>query len=211
MKPKSATRTRSTRRSSEIIEAAAQVFSELGYHGATTQKIADVLRIRQASLYYYFPSKKVALERVCANGVAGYFETAKAIAAGPGSPAERLAGLMRAQIMPILDRGNFVRVFLTQRQFLPNASRRRVGKWSRGLERIFENVIREGVRAGDFRKDIDPRLTTLAILGMCNAATGWYSKESVSIEQIGQNFTALMLHGLGQPAGLTRGGRRHRV
>ncbi len=86
MKPKSTTRTRSThRRSSEIIEAAAQVFAELGYHGATTQKIADVLRIRQASLYYYFPSKEVALERVCAHGVAGYFETAKAIASGPGS------------------------------------------------------------------------------------------------------------------------------
>jgi AcrR family transcriptional regulator len=229
MKPKSATRSgarakaasrqrtgrhtaapkRSThRRSSEIIEAAAQVFAELGYHGATTQKIADVLRIRQASLYYYFPSKEVALERVCAHGVAGYFETARAIASGPGSPAERLAGLMRAQITPILDRGNFVRVFLTQRQFLPNASRRRVGKWSRGLERIFENVIREGMRAGYFRKDIDPRLVTLAILGMCNAATGWYSKESVSIEQIGQNFTALMLRGLEQPPGPPRGGRR---
>jgi AcrR family transcriptional regulator len=212
MKPKSATRTRSThRRSSEIIEAAAQVFAELGYHGATTQKIADVLRIRQASLYYYFPSKEVALERVCAHGVAGYFETAKAIASGPGSPAERLAGLMRAQIMPILDRGNFVRVFLTQRQFLPSASRRRVGKWSRGLERIFENVIREGMRDGDFRKDIDPRLVTLAILGMCNAATGWYSKENVSIEQIGQNFTALMLRGLEQPAGPPRGKRRRKV
>jgi AcrR family transcriptional regulator len=212
MKPKSATRTRSThRRSSEIIEAAAQVFAELGYHGATTQKIADVLRIRQASLYYYFPSKEVALERVCAHGVAGYFETAKAIASGPGSPAERLAGLMRAQIMPILDRGNFVRVFLTQRQFLPSASRRRVGKWSRGLEKIFENVIREGMRASDFRRDIDPRLVTLAVLGMCNAATGWYAKENVSIEQIGQNFTALMLRGLEQPAGPPRGKRRRKV
>ncbi len=118
---------------------------------------------------------------------------------------------MRAQIMPILDRGNFVRVFLTQRQFLPNASRRRVGKWSRGLEKIFENVIHEGMRAGDFRKDIDPRLVTLAILGMCNAATGWYAKESVSIEQIGQNFTALMLRGLERPAHLPRGGRRRKV
>jgi TetR/AcrR family transcriptional regulator, cholesterol catabolism regulator len=184
------------RRSPEIIEAAAQVFAELGYHGATTQKIADVLRIRQASLYYYFPSKEVALELVCAQGVAGYFETAKAIAAGPGSAAERLAGLMRAHISPILDRGNFVRVFLTQRQFLPNASRRRVGRWSRGLEKIFETVIREGMRVGDFRKDIDPRLATLAILGMSNAVTNWYSKENASIERIGQNYTALVLHGL---------------
>ena len=64
------------RRSGEIIEAAAQVFAERGYHGATTQDIADVLNIRQASLYYYFPSKEVALEMVCMGGVEGFFETA---------------------------------------------------------------------------------------------------------------------------------------
>ena len=194
------------RRSPEIIEAAARVFAELGYHGATTQKIADLLRIRQGSLYYYFPSKEVALEWVCTQGVAGYFETAKAIASGPGSAAERLAGLMRAHISPILDRGNFVRVFLTQRQFLPTASRRRVGKWSRGIERIFENVIRAGIRTGDFRDDIDPRLATLAILGMSNAVTNWYAKENASIERIGRDFTALMLRGLAPLPGR----RRHR-
>ena len=187
---------RTHRRSPEIAEAAAEVFAELGYHGATTQKIADVLRIRQASLCYYFPSKEAALERVCLQGVAGYFETAKAIATGPGTPAERLAGLMRAHILPILDRGNFVRVFLSQRQFLPNASRRRVGKWSRGLEKIFEQVIREGMRTGHFRRDIDPRLVTLAILGMSNAVTSWYAKENASLERIGRDFTALVLQGL---------------
>ena len=120
------------RRSVEIIEAAAQVFAERGYHGATTQDIADVLRIRQASLYYYVQSKEAALELVCIQGVAGFFETAQAIASGPGKAREKLAGLIRAHMVPILDRGNFVRVFLTQRQFLPNGSRRRVGKWSRG-------------------------------------------------------------------------------
>ena len=66
------------RRSAEIIEAAARVFAERGFHGATTQDIADVLGIRQASLYYYFPSKEVALEEVCARGVEGFFEVLKA-------------------------------------------------------------------------------------------------------------------------------------
>src|SRR5882672_5259394 len=76
-------RRRSThRRSPEIIEAAARVFAERGYHGATTQDIADVLNIRQASLYYYFPSKEGALELVCMQGVEGFVEAAKSIAAG---------------------------------------------------------------------------------------------------------------------------------
>ena len=46
------------RRTAEIIAAAAKVFARRGYHGASTQDIADVLGIRQASLYYYFESKE---------------------------------------------------------------------------------------------------------------------------------------------------------
>jgi AcrR family transcriptional regulator len=186
------------RRSVEIIEAAAQVFAERGYHGATTQDIADILHIRQASLYYYVRSKEAALELVCIQGVAGFFETAQAIAAGPGKARERLAGLIRAHMVPILDRGNFVRVFLTQRQFLPNRSRRRVGKWSRGLEKIFESVIRDGMRKGEFRGDLDPRLTTLAILGLANGVSSWYGKEDASMERIGNEFVSLLLDGLGR-------------
>ncbi len=186
------------RRSVEIFEAAAQVFAERGYHGATTQDIADILHIRQASLYYYVPSKEAALELVCIQGVAGFFETAQAIASGPGKPTEKLAGLIRAHIAPILDRHDFVRVFQTQRQFLPNRSRRRVGKWSRGLEKIFETVIRDGMRKGEFRGDLDPRLTTLAILGLANGVSSWYAKEDASMERIGSEFVSLVLDGLGR-------------
>ena len=68
------------RRADAIVDAAASVFAERGYHGTTTQAIADVLGMRQASLYYYFPSKEAALELVCARGVDGFVESAEAIA-----------------------------------------------------------------------------------------------------------------------------------
>jgi AcrR family transcriptional regulator len=194
---KGGTRRRNThRRSPEIIEAAARVFAERGYHGASTQDIADLLNIRQASLYYYFRSKEAALEIVCTRGVEDFFKAAQAIACGPGSPSEKLASLIRAHILPILDRGDFVKVFLTQRQFLPTESRRRVGKWSRGIESIFDMVIREGQRSREFRDDLDPRLIALAILGMANAVPSWYGKEKASIERIGNEFSMLILEGL---------------
>src|SRR5215510_13895137 len=92
------------RRAPEIIEAAARVFAERGFHGATTQDIADVLGIRQASLYYYFPSKEVALEEVCARGAEGFFEAAAIIAAGPESATEKVRRLIEAHLAPLLDR-----------------------------------------------------------------------------------------------------------
>lgn len=194
----SASRSRANRRrrAPEIIEAAARVFAEKGYHGATTQDIADVLGIRQASLYYYFPSKEGALELVCLKGVEGFFEAARAIAKGPGKPGERLRKLIESHLSPLIDRSDFVRVFLNERQHLPTESRRRIGKWSRGLERIFEDVLKEGVRTGEFRVDLDTRLATLAILGMANAVSAWYRKEDVPISRIVDEFARLTLLGV---------------
>jgi TetR/AcrR family transcriptional regulator, cholesterol catabolism regulator len=184
------------RRSAEIIDATARVFAERGFHGASTQDIADVLGIRQASLYYYFPSKEAALELVCVRGVEGFLEAANAIAAGPAKPSEKLAGLIRSHLLPLTDKADFVKVFLNERQHLPTDSRRRIGRKSRALERVFANVIKAGMEAGEFRPDIDPRLATLAILGMANAVAAWHGKENASVDRISAEFARLVLDGM---------------
>src|SRR5258707_11053109 len=184
------------RRAPEIIEAGARVFAERGFHGATTQDIADVLGIRRASLYYYFPSKEGALELVCLQGVAGFVEVAKAIAAGPGTAADKLARLIKSHLSPLTDRSDFVRVFLNERQHLPAESRRRIGKWSRGLERVFEDVLKEGIRRGEFRSDLDTRLAVLGILGMANAVANWYRTEEVAVERISAELARLLIDGV---------------
>ena len=186
------------RRAPQIIGAAARVFAERGFHGATTQDIADVLGIRQASLYYYFSSKEAALELVCLKGVEGFFEAAKTIAARRESAQKRLISLIGSHLSPLVDRADFVKVFLNERQHLPRESRRRIGRWSRGLERIFEDVIKEGVAKGEFRADLDVRLATLAILGMCNAASSWQRKENIDVNDIAEEFARLMTDGLGK-------------
>jgi len=186
------------RRAPQIIGAAARVFAERGFHGATTQDIADVLGIRQASLYYYFSSKEAALELVCLKGVEGFFEAAKTIAARRESAQKRLISLIGSHLSPLVDRADFVKVFLNERQHLPRESRRRIGRWSRGLERIFEDVIKEGVAKGEFRADLDVRLATLAILGMCNAASSWQRKENIDVNDIAEEFARLMTDGMGK-------------
>ena len=46
------------RRAPQIIEAAAQVFAERGFHGATTQDIADVLGIGKRACITIFRRKR---------------------------------------------------------------------------------------------------------------------------------------------------------
>ena len=144
------------RRAPQIIEAAARVFAERGFHGATTQDIADVLGIRQASLYYYFSSKEAALETGLPEGRGGLLRGGQGHRRRPRHSArEALSLLINSHLSPIVDRGDFVKVFLNERQFLPTASRRRIGRWSRGLERIFEDVIRRASPTANFAADLD--------------------------------------------------------
>jgi len=56
-------------------------------------------------------------------------------------------------------------------------------------------VLKEGVRRGEFRHDLDTRLATLAMLGMLNAATTWFHREEEPIERISEEFTRLVLDG----------------
>jgi AcrR family transcriptional regulator len=187
---------RARRRAGEIIDAAARVFAERGYHGASTQDIADVLGIRQASLYYYFGSKEEALEQVCMLGVEGFVERAAAIVGAPGNAAGRLRALIAAHLAPLGDRRDYVRVFLRERGHLPDVARRRVGRLSRRLERLIEGVFAAGIVAGELRADLDPRLATLALLGMCNAVPAWLPVEDGrSVDEVADAFATVLLDG----------------
>jgi AcrR family transcriptional regulator len=192
--PSSATR---QRRTAEILDAAAHVFARRGFHGASTQDIADVLGVRQASLYYYFPSKEVALEMVCARGVEGFVEAAINVTESAGTAAQKISALVASHLNPLRSRADYVNVFLNERRHLPSESRRRIGRHSRAIEKIFEDVLRAGIESGEFRADLDPRLTSLAILGMANAVATWYDQERSSpVDQIGKEFAALILDGI---------------
>jgi AcrR family transcriptional regulator len=192
---------RSTARECEVIDAAARVFAERGYHGTSTQAIADVLGMRQGSLYYYFSSKEAALEMVCLRGTDGFVEGAEAAVNGAGTPLEKLARLIAAHLAPIETRHDYVKVFINERRYLPDASRRRLGRKTRRVERCFEQVIAAGIADGSIRRDTDVRLAVLAVLGMCNAVINWRPEDRArDMRQAAAGFARLIARGLGGDA-----------
>ncbi|HLE66695.1 MAG TPA: TetR/AcrR family transcriptional regulator [Burkholderiales bacterium] len=182
------------KRAAEILAAAAKVFARRGYHGASTQDIADVLGIRQASLYYYFESKEAALEAVCAAGVEDYAVRALRIERGPGSASEKVARLVFQHLAPMAERLEFTQAFLRERRFLPDPARRRIRAFERRYERIIQRVIEDGIASGEFRADLDSRMATLALLGLGNSAATWYGREpGATLERITSNYVDLLV------------------
>jgi AcrR family transcriptional regulator len=187
---------RSARRLSEITDAAAQVFARRGYHGASTQDIADVLGMRQASLYYYFQSKEAALEAVCASGVEDYAKRALAISESEVTSAEKVAALVFQHLAPLAERLEYTLVFLRERRFLPQPARKRIRAIEVRYERLIERVIEQGVASGEFRKDLDTRMAALALLGLGNSAALWFGREpGASVERVARSYIDLLVRG----------------
>lgn len=184
-------------RKREIIDAAAMVFAEKGYHGASTKDIAGVLGIQQGSLYHYVTSKEEALEEVCWEGVEGFVSGAKKILATDMVTVRKLEEAVANHLLPMKDRQDYVIVFNNERHHLPDEKRRRIGKSSQQYETIIETIFKDGIIAGDLRDDLDPRLATLSFIGLCNSATPWLGKSSnFSIEEVVKTFSTILTSGV---------------
>jgi AcrR family transcriptional regulator len=182
------------KRLSEVIDAAAHIFARRGYHGASTQEIADVLGIRQASLYYYFECKEAALEAVCASGVEDYAVRAQEILRASESSSDKVARIVFHHLAPMAERLDYTLVFLRERRFLPKPARRRIRAIELRYERIIQRIIQQGVDSGEFRADLDTRMATLALLGLGNSAALWFGREpGATLERITQSYVDLLV------------------
>ena len=181
-----------------VLDAAASVFAQLGYHGASTNLIAERVGIRQGSLYYYCTSKEEALREVCLTGVGDFLAGLTEIATSSEPIEAKLRAAILNHLRPIMDRTDYVHTFITQRQFLPEASRKSVGRQARQYEKTLVDMLRQGVLDGTLREDLDCELTALGLLGECNAISAWHGKRAkgYSIERVADAIATRFLTGI---------------
>jgi TetR/AcrR family transcriptional regulator, cholesterol catabolism regulator len=186
------------RRADEIIDAAARMFAERGYHGTTTQAIADVLGMRQASLYYYFPSKEAALAAICEHGVKDFISNLQAIIAEPISASDKLKAAIANHLAPLRRHpdADYVCVFIRHRRELPNGPRQAIAALAHTYQESIERLFADGIAARQFRADLDPKLATLALLGLCNSViTARGVPRSSTIDAMIEEYARIVIGG----------------
>lgn len=190
------------RRYREVLGVAATAFAEKGYLGASIKDIADRLGVRQASLYYYFPSKEAALAAICELGVKDFIGNLHDILAKPIPVAEKIRAAVANHLMPLRTRpeADYIRVFIRHRHELPDEPRHKIAALAREYQNLIERLFAEGIASGELRSNLDPQLTTLALLGLCNsviAARALPRSSSIDdfIEEYARIFTTGVVSG----------------
>jgi TetR/AcrR family transcriptional regulator, cholesterol catabolism regulator len=185
-------------RRAQIIEIAAELFDRRGYHDTTMQAIADRAGIRKPSLYYYFRSKDeilVELHESLMTVVIG--RHSDRLAEGALGQRELLRGMMRDVIGLMESHPGYLRIFFESYRELPLDVRTSVSAQRSRYRRMVSDVLATGAANGEFG-DIDPELTSIAVLSLMNWTYQWFRRSGpLTAEEVADRFWRMLLDGIG--------------
>jgi len=180
----------------QIIETAAQIFRQKGYHGASMEDVARAVHLKKASLYHHFSSKQEILLQILDRALELLLEKITPITS-QNIPSDKKLRLMIRQYLQILaENVDLAAVLLFEHRALERRQHARHIPSRDKFEALWKEVIVEGVDKKIFQCD-DPPMTVRALLGQMNWTITWYSADgNKSIEQIADDYSNLLLNGL---------------
>jgi AcrR family transcriptional regulator len=184
------------KRKQEILTIAARIFRQKGYNATSMNDLAKECGLFKGSLYHYFKNKEEILQEVIQSYFEYLLQYLEPINSSKVLPTEKLRMSLEIQLKAIEANRDAVSVALREDRAVENPYREAYIAQRNRLEDHLVAILEEGIEKGVFRK-VDIRLTTKAILGMCNWAAVWYSRSGrLSSKAIAQHFTDLAISGL---------------
>jgi TetR/AcrR family transcriptional regulator len=172
------TQSRSTydRRLEYVLERAALVFAEKGYHRASMRDLARATGMSLAGHYYYFQSKEEALFRICDHVLRLIVESFEDRAKGLDDPLERLRLLVSTHLEISLSHMPEMKVLSHEADSLRGEYLSRIRHTKKRYYEALLAILREirGDRRGNGR---DLRLAALTLFGSMNWIYTWYRPE----------------------------------
>ncbi len=179
-----------------ILEAAAQIFSQKGYHAASMQNIAEAVNLQKASLYHHVSSKQEILLALLDQGLDLLTERIEGVLAQNLTPAESLKAAMQAYLATLAEHRELAAVLLLEHRSLsPELQARHIPRRDQ-FEGLWASILQQGVEAGVFAiPDLD--MAVKGVLGLMNWTVTWYNPQGrLNPEEIAGLLASLLLDGL---------------
>jgi AcrR family transcriptional regulator len=180
---------------SHLLKVAAQVFSEVGYDGASMRRIASEAELSLSGVYHYVASKEELLYWIQYDTFDSLLQSLLSSLEGVVEPHERLAMAVRNHVRHFGENMHELKVCARELETLGGEAYDAVHERRR---KYFEAVHR-------LVKDLQPKqerrlgswIATANLFGMINWFYQWYDagRSQVSLDDLAEQQTALFLHG----------------
>ena len=179
-----------------IIDVSARVFAQRGYHATGIVELCAVNGLGKGAFYHYMGSKEEVLAAIHDRVMDEVMLGADRVAEAGGSPSAKLAMLGDELLDVIFRYPDHVWVFLHEFPALTGERADQFRVRRREYERRVEAVLQAGIDSGEFR-EVDPRLTTLAWLGMHNYTYLWLKAgDRLSARDVAKPFADIFIRGI---------------
>jgi AcrR family transcriptional regulator len=186
-----------------IIEAAAHVFAQKGYAGASVADIAVKAEIGKGTIYAYFDSKEDLFFAVFEWFMLQTGTAAKVGISHLGEPATQRLEALSDSIMGMWDeiRDAFT---LTIEFWAASSSSQMRQRFKEAFRRLYEefraivaSLIRDGIERGEFRADVNAESIAAALVGTWDALflQAWFGKNFDPLITA-RNFLKVVIRGL---------------
>lgn len=154
-----------------ILKAAKREFAMKGLAGARVDEIADSAEINKRMLYVYFGNKEDLFLAVLEEAYADIRDAERELKLGHLEPVEALATLVRFTWFYYLKHPEFLRLVNSENLHRARHLKRsaRIKEMHSPFVKMIGNLLERGVKAGLFRRGIDPNQLYISI-----AALGYY-------------------------------------
>lgn len=183
-------------RRQEIVRAAALLFEEKGYHATSVTDIAEAVGLSKPTLYHYVKSKGEIVSWIHDEIIDLLLARLEERVAEGMAPDE----IIRLNIVDIIEamdtRPGHLKVYFEHHKELPEALRREAKVKRDRFQALIEETIARGVRTGLFR-EVDIRMTTLALFGITNWSYQWYRPEGAKrSNEVAQHLFGVFINGV---------------
>lgn len=193
-----ARKSRKTRQA--LIDAGVALFNKAGYEATSVKEIVEEAGLTKGAFYHHFESKEHLLQLIYEEYLSYQLEIFNEVMTHSATPRERIAELISCMVFAVDRYREHVTIFFQEQRAFPQAYRDSVLSARDMLKAEFRKAIKEGVKSGDFRSDLDPDVTTMALLGMCTWTYQWLSRSGrLPAAKVSETFASLALSGLCKP------------
>jgi AcrR family transcriptional regulator len=181
-------------RKEEVMNVAARLFAAKGYYATTLDQIAEEIGVTKPALYYYVTSKEDIL-RTIVNRIMEPMEEVTNVGRSALPPKEKMAEIIRILVQSAAERKETTLIAFEQANILPKRSRDALRRRQKEVEKVVEQVIKDGITEGCFNK-VNPKMACFAILTASNGPYRWYQPQgSLTPVKIAGQFIKLLENG----------------
>jgi len=183
-----------------IIEAAARLFGEKGYHDTTTAEIAEAAGVAAGTIYIYFSSKEELLVAVFEEFLGEHMSRLKEGIERETTAEAKLSRLLALGLRLMQDNPDSARIFLSQLRQSTTMITTVAKRSSRAYKDIIEQVLREGVQSGLCRNISVPAVATMLFGAFQNTVLDWVADDcSYDLTGMTDELTEFVLKGICSP------------